>query len=276
MDLLKFPFQTPALKSIQSEIAQLTEIPCSVLVEGGPGSGKSAWADLLIKARGPFLSFNRLNAFETTKEWKTALLMPTTLGLLFEDIDQWSDAQRFSLMQFLSKHELVKHRCVTTSTGSLEALLPQLYYRLATRKIELPDVQNCTADFISISNFWLEVHSLVYSCPVPVLTDSALSKLEAHQFRGGWMELVMLLERSVSFKISKIEADHIHLDSNEATQEDIQAGLTLAEMEKKLILQTLQLTASNKSQAARILGISIRTLRNKLNEYSQRGTHELI
>jgi two-component system response regulator FlrC len=42
-------------------------------------------------------------------------------------------------------------------------------------------------------------------------------------------------------------------------------------MERKLILQTLQMTAQNKTKAAQILGISIRTLRNKLNEYREAG-----
>ena len=49
------------------------------------------------------------------------------------------------------------------------------------------------------------------------------------------------------------------------------AGLTVREMERRLIFDTLKRTHNNRTQAARLLGISIRTLRNKLAEYRQRG-----
>jgi DNA-binding NtrC family response regulator len=53
------------------------------------------------------------------------------------------------------------------------------------------------------------------------------------------------------------------------------AGLTVREMEKQLIMETLRRTGNNRTQAARLLGISIRTLRNKLAEYRQRGELEM-
>ena len=49
------------------------------------------------------------------------------------------------------------------------------------------------------------------------------------------------------------------------------AGLTVREMERRLIVHTLERTKNNRTQAARLLGISIRTLRNKLAEYRSRG-----
>jgi two-component system response regulator FlrC len=53
------------------------------------------------------------------------------------------------------------------------------------------------------------------------------------------------------------------------------AGLTVREMERRLIVETLQRTRNNRTQAAKLLGISIRTLRNKLAEYRARGELEL-
>ncbi|MFN9068472.1 MAG: helix-turn-helix domain-containing protein, partial [Bdellovibrionales bacterium] len=89
-------------------------------------------------------------------------------------------------------------------------------------------------------------------------------------------ELIMVLERAVSFRQAEICEEQIIFDEAPPQAEVISVGQTLAEMEKKLIYQTLQLTAANKSQAARLLGISIRTLRNKLNEYKERGVHESL
>jgi two-component system response regulator FlrC len=73
----------------------------------------------------------------------------------------------------------------------------------------------------------------------------------------------------------RIEASAIefpHVD----TMETAQVGGKLAEMERKLIFQTLQMTQQNKTKAAQILGISIRTLRNKLNEYKAEGVYESV
>src|SRR5262249_61827029 len=53
------------------------------------------------------------------------------------------------------------------------------------------------------------------------------------------------------------------------------AGMTVREMERRLIVETLKRTKNNRTQAARMLGISIRTLRNKLAEYRSRGELEL-
>ena len=85
-----------------------------------------------------------------------------------------------------------------------------------------------------------------------------------------------MIERALHSAQDRIEDSHIQFDYWSHDNSDLEAGLTLAEVEKKLIMQTLNLTAQNKSQAARILGISIRTLRNKLNEYRQEGSYELI
>lgn len=281
MDVLHFSFQAEALKKIQLDTKQLSEISCSVLIEGSQGCGKSTWAEALCKKRGPYTVVSSINAPILTKDWKALFFSDSKNSLLLEDIDQWAQNQRMSLLSFLIKFESLKNRLVTTSSSSLEALLPQLYYRLATRKIVLPKPQECLEDFSSVCQFWIEVHSLVFNAKNVVLSDEAFSKVKNHHWRGGWSELIMVLERALSFCRPMIGADHIQFDSIMNETNNLLAGATLAEMEKKLILQTLQLTASNKSQAARILGISIRTLRNKLNEYKvnefkDRGVYESI
>jgi DNA-binding NtrC family response regulator len=64
------------------------------------------------------------------------------------------------------------------------------------------------------------------------------------------------------------------LDSSESNAQsagrfEVKAGCTVRQMEKKLIFQTLREVADNRTQAAELLGISIRTLRNKLHEYKE-------
>jgi two-component system response regulator AtoC len=276
MDVLAFQFQSPLLHSIQTEVNQLISIPCSVLIHGTSGSGKTLWAESLAKARGPHIAFTINNAPSTFKDWRPLLLNDEVTLFILEDIDLWSHQQRSSLLLFLTKFENFKGRFITTATSSIETLLPQLYYRLATRRLNLPTPNDCRADLKPISEFWLSVHKHFYQISHLVLCHDALEKLCAYHWQGGWSELIMVLERAVSFKQIEIHAEQIIFDEVTTKQEVITAGQTLAEMEKKLIYQTLQLTAANKSQAARLLGISIRTLRNKLNEYKERGAHESL
>lgn len=96
-------------------------------------------------------------------------------------------------------------------------------------------------------------------------------RLNSYGWPGNVAELENVIERAVSIaqgtEITSQEIQFAEMNASIAPT----MGTTLSEMEKKLILQTLQLTQQNKTRAAQMLGISIRTLRNKLNEYRQEG-----
>lgn len=276
MELFNFPFQSDALRLIQKEIYSVLDLKCPILIEGNRGIGKSSWADVILKYRGHSFCLNFENAPKSSREWKNCFLTHTDSQFLFDNIDKWSEIQRNSLLISLAKEDSVRTRIVTTASTSLQAISPQLYFKLATRKIVLPSVLECISDFSTILDFWLQVHCLVMGRSVPKISKEAMQKLSQNDWLGGWSEFIMILERSVSSSASVLLPEHIQFDFVCDDINQLKAGLTLAEMEKKLILQTLQLTASNKTQAARILGISIRTLRNKLNEYHEGRTHELV
>jgi two-component system response regulator FlrC len=107
------------------------------------------------------------------------------------------------------------------------------------------------------------------------LSKAAMEKLMQHSWTENVRELEQILEAAaMSASGAMIEAEHLNLVSS-ASAQAVQQISTLAEMERKLILQTLQITQNNKSQAARLLGISIRTLRNKLTQYRSDSTSHL-
>jgi DNA-binding NtrC family response regulator len=105
----------------------------------------------------------------------------------------------------------------------------------------------------------------------------ALEKIKNWSWPGNARELENVLERAVLIsQSSEIRPEDILIDrQNEVEQSHkpsafeiaMQAGMTIAEMERQLIYKTLSETKQNRTQAAKILGISIRTLRNKLHEY---------
>ncbi len=114
------------------------------------------------------------------------------------------------------------------------------------------------------------------------MTDQALSVLQSHDFPGNVRELENVIHRAVLLADNDMitPADLLMDDGADiplgdddtglesAANEDFSPG-SLKEMEQKMIFRTLDQTEGNRTHAAKILGISVRTLRNKLNEYKE-------
>jgi DNA-binding NtrC family response regulator len=94
-----------------------------------------------------------------------------------------------------------------------------------------------------------------------------------HDWKGNVRELENVIERAVLIADGPcVKPEHLLLESsagNSQTTEslEVKSGSTVRQMEKKLIYKTLKEVDDNRTQAAELLGISIRTLRNKLHEY---------
>ena len=107
------------------------------------------------------------------------------------------------------------------------------------------------------------------------LTDKALEKLLQYNWPGQLSELESVLEEAYHFahqNLSQltIEPEHIEL-TLPLPESTFSIGQKLDEVERKYILQTLYFVHQNRTKAAEILGISIRTLRNKINQYREEG-----
>ena len=103
------------------------------------------------------------------------------------------------------------------------------------------------------------------------IRDDVIQHLQAQSWPGNVRELESFVERAVLLtrgKEMRIEDLHLGAPSTAMRFEPIIAGQsTLAEMERQLIVQTLQRTGGNRTRTAKILGVSVRTIRNKINEY---------
>jgi two-component system response regulator FlrC len=108
-----------------------------------------------------------------------------------------------------------------------------------------------------------------------VVSETALVLLQRHSWPGNIRELENTIERAVLMgKGTEIAPQDLIFDGDDAAagsaeRAHIQAGVTVRDMERKLIITTLQAVNQSRSQAAEMLGISIRTLRNKLKEYRE-------
>ena len=113
------------------------------------------------------------------------------------------------------------------------------------------------------------------------LTPSLLERLMAYDWPGNGRELRNTIERAVILCAdgAPLDAGHLPADFGKAKSQaapefdanavPLRVGTTVDEMERLLILRTLEATGQNKTRAAEILGVSLKTLHNKLKEYSR-------
>jgi len=154
-----------------------------------------------------------------------------------------------------------------------------LYYRLNVVTIQLPPLRDRKGDILPLANHFLERFSNMYKRTPPALTQAAIEHLAAHPWPGNARELENCMHRAFLMSADEaIRPEHLALDpalaqqnsdlmTDEHASDAVQAGVSIRDMERALIEKTLVHVQGNRTEAAQLLGISIRTLRNKLQGY---------
>jgi two-component system response regulator AtoC len=175
-------------------------------------------------------------------------------------------------------------RLISTSNQSMKEAVEQklfredLYYRLNVVPIHLPPLRERKEDILPLAEFFLKRLCEENQKPVKRLSASARQKLVQYNWPGNIRELANVIERTVVMNATDVlEAHQIYVELacsiKEAPSYAFPIGMTLAALEKRLILETLEREKNNRTKAAHVLGISSRTLRNKLNTYQTEQTH---
>lgn len=196
----------------------------------------------------------------------------------------------------------VNIRVLATSNRRLEdevragRFRQDLYYRLNVVSLRMPPLRERPADILALAEHFIAHFSHANGLPLRPLAEAARRQLLADPWRGNVRELENVVHRAVLVaQGSEIGADALlglgeahrfgeahPFDQGPGLGDDIDraaaragavltrdlVGRSVAEVERGLILDTLSHCGGNRTHAARVLGISIRTLRNKLNEYA--------
>jgi DNA-binding NtrC family response regulator len=152
-----------------------------------------------------------------------------------------------------------------------------LYYRLNVFNIHMPLLREHKEDIPALVEFLLKDMNAKHGRKVAAVSEAVLNLFQGYSWPGNVRELRNTLERAVIVcEGSVVETKHLPPDFGRpmvrTSSEDPDAvhlgvGTTVREAEKLLILKTLESTSNNKTRAAEVLGISLKTLHNKLKEY---------
>jgi len=209
--------------------------------------------------------------------------------ILLDEISEMNTLLQAKILRVLQENEVdriggrqpipIDIRVIATTNRNLEACIEKgefredLYYRLNVISLKLPPLRERTDDVELLARYFLKKFSELHGKSMAPISENALAWLKKQEWRGNVRELKNAIERAVlisservltlqDFGSEEIMGPEEHLAEESST-------LSLRKMEKKLIFKALEKTDGNRTHAAKILGISIRTLRNKLSEYKQ-------
>jgi transcriptional regulator with PAS, ATPase and Fis domain len=205
---------------------------------------------------------------------------------LFDEVSELPLALQAKLLRVVQEGEIerlggakpikVYVRIIAATNKNLQDMVARgefredLYYRLNVIPILIPPLRQRHRDIELLSQLFLEIACEENNCGKRTISREAMQKLLAWKWPGNVRELQNVIERSALLARSEeITTDDIAVQATsvDSPTKPIEVGLTVSEAERRLIVKTLEFTQNNRTQAAHILGISIRTLRNKLNEY---------
>lgn len=207
--------------------------------------------------------------------------------LLLDEISEMSLSLQAKLLRVIQEKEVdriggrlpvpLDIRIIATTNRSLKneveagGFREDLYYRLNVFPIILPPLRERKGDVPILARFFVKKFSGMTGKEIAGISEDAISYLQAREWKGNIREFENYIERMVILTEGpEITAKDLIDDINDMGKPDRankRDNLSMYDMEKDFILKTLENTGGNRTHAAKILGISVRTLRNRLKEY---------
>jgi len=207
--------------------------------------------------------------------------------LLLDEVSEISPELQPKLLRALQEREFervggnvpirVDTRIIGTSNRNLERAVEEgklredLFFRLNVIQIRLPSLRERREDVPELMDHFLRHYAQENGRDIRGFSERTRQAFLEYDWPGNVRELQNAIERAVVLSTeSLLEPEHFMLEGARTKRDDqdaLRAGMTVAEAEKHLIQTTLEHCKQNRTHAAKLLGISVRTLRNKLKEY---------
>jgi DNA-binding NtrC family response regulator len=215
-------------------------------------------------------------------------------SVLLDEVSEMSPKLQAKLLRVLQEREVdkvggrepvkVDVRIIATTNRNLEQAIKDgrfredLFYRLDVVSIEFPPLRERKSDIPLLVSHFIDKYNREMNKRIQGITKEAEALLWKSDWPGNVRQLENVIERAVVLTQGPvIDVNDLPPDLRNSSPDRVSAngglcaGMTVAGMERELIFKTLESVGDNRTKAAEMLGISIRTLRNKLNEYRAAG-----
>jgi len=212
--------------------------------------------------------------------------------LLLDEIGEMSINLQPKLLRALQERQVerlggvrptaVNIRVIATTNVSLEAMVEQgrfrtdLYYRLNVIPLSLPPLRERPEDIPELAEYFARQFAIAANRAVPALDREFTAGLQRHLWPGNVRELANFMQRIVTLSDTPVLGpEHLTGELFGSTQprplrfspQPFEVGTSMRELERRLLETTLDNTGGNRTRAAEMLGVSLRTIRNKIREY---------
>ena len=298
--------ESKALQTVLKAVAKAARTSATILLCGESGTGKEIIARAIHynskRGAAPFVPINCgaipenlleselfgyvKGAFTDASETRAGFFQTADKGTIFlDEISEASLAMQIKLLRVLQDKEIlmlgsnrptrVDVRIMTATNKNLQDLVEKgrfredLFYRLNVVTINLPPLRERENDIILLVRHFINKFSKELEKSTLDISDEALEILVDYHWPGNVREVENIIQRLVVMaETDAIEVSDLPSLMRFSARKTQNANRTLAEVETENIRRVLASTEGNKSQAARILGIDRKTLREKLNKVS--------
>jgi len=299
--------RSAAMEKLMETVLLVAASDATVLITGESGTGKELIAGAIHynspRRDGPFVKINCAAITETLLESelfghekgsftgadrkKEGKFRQADGGTLFlDEVSEMSLAMQVKLLRVVQEREVtrvggdevlaVDVRVITATNKNLEKeaadgrFRQDLYYRINVVSIEVPPLVERKEDIPLLAQHFLSVFSEKNQKKIKGFSPQAMNLMLKYDWPGNIRELMNVVERAVVLSRGEFLDDgdlSIHERAGNLPVTDAGESVSLEDVEKNTIMKTLDRAGGNKSEAARLLGITRKTLRDKLKKY---------
>lgn len=309
-DRSELVFRSPAMTKLVAEAKRYARSNATILLTGESGTGKEVMARLIhASSRRAAAPYAQLNCAALSENLIESELFGHEMGaftgavrdrvgqfesahggtLLLDEISEIPLSIQAKLLRVLEAEEFQKVgstkpvrtnvRIIATSNRDLRqeatdgTFRHDLYYRLNILPLHVPALRERREDIPALAIHFLEMHRGEAQVPITGVDAKAMEQLVAADWPGNVRQLRNVIHRACLVNTSGvIEANDLPaIDAVDEKLPDSILSLKLEDLERRMICETLERNGNNKTLAARQLGVTARTLTNKMNRYRELG-----
>ncbi len=297
--------ESPAMQKVYEQIRMVAPTDSTVFVHGESGTGKELVAEMIHRESGREGRFIPVNCGGLNKDLISSQLFGHEKGsftgadashagffeqadkgtLFLDEITEMPMEQQAHLLRVLEtgkvlrlgaqREKTVNARLVAATNRDPKqavrdgALREDLYFRLSVFPISLPPLRQRQGDVRLLAEWFLAQLNDTQDTE-RCLASEALQRLERHTWPGNVRELKHVIHRAWIMAENDVVSVPENIDDSiDAQVEGISVGRSIADVERDLILTTLEHFDGNKKETAAMLGVSLKTLYNRLKSYEE-------